>query len=54
MKLEELKKERLQMEEIKAKENKKVSIATPTTKSYLIKKTSKLLDLQWVIDRFKY
>jgi hypothetical protein len=53
-KLEELKKERLQMEELKAKENKKVTMATPSTKSYLLKKSSKLLDLQWVMDRFSY
>ncbi len=53
-KLEELKKERLQMEELKAKENKKVAMATPSTKSYLLKKSSKLLDLQWVMDRFSY
>jgi hypothetical protein len=53
-KLEELKKERLQLEELKAKENKKVAMATPSTKGYLLKKSSKLLDLQWVIDRFSY
>ena len=53
-KLEELKKERLQMEELKAKENKKVVMATTSTKRFLLNKSSKLLDLQWVMDRFSY
>ena len=53
-KLEELKKERKQIEEMKAKENKNVSMSTSGTKGYLLKKSSKLLDLQWVIDRFSY
>ena len=53
-KLEKLKEERMQMEQNKLKGNTKIGLNTNGPKDLLVKKTSELLDLHWVLDRFSY
>ena len=53
-KLELLKEERKQMETDKEKSNPKVSVNTDDAKKVLFQKTSQILDLHWVLDRFSY
>jgi hypothetical protein len=44
----------MQMEQNKFKGNTKIGLNTNGPKDLLVKKTSELLDLHWVLDRFSY